>query len=104
MQRSTASRTIADPASRPAHAHHQTHDGVDQRKCMELRLAQSDCALREALDEGQTSRAKLRQVFDTIPALAWCNLPDGPNEFMNKRWHQYTGLSPEESHGWGWRT
>jgi formate hydrogenlyase transcriptional activator len=42
-------------------------------------------------------------VIDTIPTLAWCNLPDGPNEFLNKRWHEYTGLSPEESHGWGWQ-
>jgi formate hydrogenlyase transcriptional activator len=23
-------------------------------------------------------------------------------EFLNKRWHDYTGLSPEESPGWGW--
>src|SRR6202022_3468033 len=23
--------------------------------------------------------------------------------FLNKRWHDYTGLSPEESHGWGWQ-
>src|SRR6266571_5153149 len=22
----------------------------------------------------------------------------------NRRWHEYTGLSPEESHGWGWQT
>jgi len=43
-------------------------------------------------------------VIDTIPALAWCNLPDGPNEFLSKGWHEYTGLSPEESHGWGWQT
>ncbi|HYT19757.1 MAG TPA: sigma 54-interacting transcriptional regulator, partial [Candidatus Polarisedimenticolia bacterium] len=42
-------------------------------------------------------------VIDTIPTLAWCNLPDGSNEFLNKRWHDYTGLSPEESHGWGWQ-
>ena len=45
----------------------------------------------------------MRQVIDTIPTLAWCNLPDGPNEFLNKGWHEYTGLSPEESHGWGWQ-
>ena len=37
------------------------------------------------------------------PTLAWCNLPDGPNEFLNKRWHDYTGLLPESSHGWGWQ-
>src|SRR5437016_13547645 len=22
---------------------------------------------------------------------------------LNKKWHEYTGLSPEESHGWGWQ-
>ncbi len=42
-------------------------------------------------------------MIDTIPTLAWCNLSDGPNEFLNKKWHEYTGLSPEESHGWGWQ-
>jgi steroid delta-isomerase-like uncharacterized protein len=60
-------------------------------------------ALRSALDEVQKSESKLRQVIDAIPALAWCNLPDGPNEFLNKGWHEYTGLSEEESHGWGWQ-
>jgi formate hydrogenlyase transcriptional activator len=60
-------------------------------------------ALRSALDQVQKSEAKLRQVIDTIPTLAWCNLPDGPNEFLSKRWHDYTGLSHEESHGWGWK-
>jgi steroid delta-isomerase-like uncharacterized protein len=51
----------------------------------------------------QKSESKLRQVIDAIPALAWCNLPDGPNEFLSKPWHEYTGLSPEESQGWGWQ-
>jgi PAS domain S-box-containing protein len=61
-------------------------------------------ALRNALYEIQKSESKLRQVIDAIPALAWCNLPDGPNEFLNKGWHEYTGLSAEESHGWAWQT
>ena len=60
-------------------------------------------ALRTALDEIKNSETRLRQVIDAIPTLAWCNLPDGPNEFLNKRWHEYTGLSPEESNGWGWQ-
>jgi formate hydrogenlyase transcriptional activator len=59
--------------------------------------------LSDALDQVQKSEARLRQVIDTIPTMAWCNLPDGPNEFLNKEWHDYTGLSPEESHGWGWQ-
>ncbi len=55
------------------------------------------------IDDRKKSESKLRQVIDAIPALAWCNLPDGPNEFLNKRWHEYTGLSPEQSRGWGWQ-
>src|SRR5271170_8159242 len=65
---------------------------------------QSEEALTRALGELKNSERKLRQVIDTIPTLAWCNLPDGSNEFLNKRWHEYTGLSPEESAGWGWQT
>jgi PAS domain S-box-containing protein len=58
---------------------------------------------KQALEQVQKSEARLRQVIDTIPTLAWCNLAAGPNEFLNKAWHEYTGLSPEESHGWGWQ-
>src|SRR6267154_6670753 len=60
--------------------------------------------LENALLESRESEAQLRRIIDTIPALAWCNLPDGSNEFLNKRWHDYTGLSPEESGGSGWQT
>src|SRR3989454_5801542 len=63
----------------------------------------SDQALRNAVALLQKSEAKLRQVIDTIPTLAWCNLAHGPNEFLNKRWHEYTGLSPEESNDWAWQ-
>src|SRR5215813_12569058 len=47
--------------------------------------------------------APLRKIIDTIPALVWCGLPDVSKEFFNQRWHDYTGLSPEEAHGWGWK-
>ena len=60
-------------------------------------------ALERALDELKNSESKLRRVIDTIPTLAWSILPDGSNEFLNKRWHEYTGLSPKESHGSGWQ-
>jgi PAS domain S-box-containing protein len=63
-------------------------------------LAISNACAEQAL---QSSEHNLAAVIDTIPTLAWCNLPDGSNEFLNKRWHEYTGLSPEESHGWGWQ-
>jgi len=84
---------------------------LDQRiaeRALELtsaneQLHDARTALEKAFDEIKRSEAKLRQVIDAIPTIAWCNLPDGPNEFLNKSWHEYTGLSPEQSHGWGWQ-
>lgn len=58
---------------------------------------------KQAEEALRKSELKLWQVIDTIPALAWCSFPDGPNEFLNKRWHDYTGLTPEQSAGWGWQ-
>src|SRR5262245_50375562 len=49
------------------------------------------------------SDAQLRRIVDAIPVLAWCNLPDGSNEFLNQRWQDYTGLSQQEASGWGWQ-
>ncbi|HEX2714684.1 MAG TPA: PAS domain-containing protein, partial [Candidatus Acidoferrales bacterium] len=59
--------------------------------------------LEKALNEVKKSKGELQEFIDTIPTLAWCNLPDGSNEFLNQRWHDYTGLSPQEAHGWGWK-
>ena len=67
------------------------------------RLHETRSALEKASDEIKRSEAKLGRVIDAIPTIAWCNLPDGPNEFLNKSWHEYTGLSPEQSRGWGWQ-
>src|SRR5882724_10976007 len=49
--------------------------------------------LEQALQESRDSEARLRKIIDTIPTLAWCNLSDGSNDFVNQRWSDYTGLS-----------
>src|SRR5258706_13689163 len=55
------------------------------------------------LSAARATDAELRRIIDTIPVLAWCNLPDGSNEFLNQRWQDYTGLSQREASGWGWK-
>src|SRR5438445_6732636 len=45
----------------------------------------------------------LRLTIDAIPVLAWCNGPDGSNEFLNQRWLDYTGLTIDQARGWGWK-
>ena len=69
---------------------------IADRQVVENRLLKSEESLKR-------SEIRLRQVIDTIPTLSWCALPDGPSEFLSKTWHDFTGLSPEEALGWGWR-
>src|ERR1700733_7312225 len=59
--------------------------------------------LEQTLAEARLSEAWLRRIIDAIPTQAHCNLADGTNEFSNKRWQEYTGLSSEESSGLGWQ-
>ena len=58
--------------------------------------------IEQVFSEMHPSEAQLRNMIDTIPALAWCCLPDGANEFANRRWLDYTGLSRAETLGQGW--
>src|SRR5882672_10938435 len=48
-------------------------------------------------------REEARRMLDYLPVLSWRGLPDGSKDFFNHRWHEYTGLSPEQAHGSGWQ-
>jgi formate hydrogenlyase transcriptional activator len=56
-----------------------------------------------SIPEFDSAESSLRRVIDAIPALAWCATTDGTMEFLNRQWHDYTGLSPEETKGWGYQ-
>jgi PAS domain S-box-containing protein len=58
--------------------------------------------LSHDLEEIRKSEARLRHI-DTIPVLVWSNLADGPNDFSNQWWQDYTGISSEGARGWGWQ-
>jgi formate hydrogenlyase transcriptional activator len=45
----------------------------------------------------------IRLIVDRVPAFTWSAHADGSVEFVNQRWREYAGLSPEESQGWGWQ-
>jgi PAS domain S-box-containing protein len=70
----------------------------------------SDRARREALnakraeDAARRSEEGLREVIETMPAMAWSALPDGSNAFVNRQWAEYTGLSAEQTADSGWRS
>jgi PAS domain S-box-containing protein len=45
---------------------------------------------------------QVRTLIDTIPTLVWTARPNGSADFFNRRWLDYSGLSPEAAQGWGW--
>ncbi len=46
---------------------------------------------------------ELIQLFaDSLPHLAWMTDRTGSVNWLNRRWHEYTGASVGASRGWGW--
>jgi PAS domain S-box-containing protein len=54
-------------------------------------------------DDGSASAAELRAFIDSMPALAWSCRPDGSAEFINQRFHEYSGLSTDWIYE-GWKS
>ena len=81
----------------------QLIEGAAHVALIAVQSDRSRTALQQAYQEIKQSEARLRKIIDTIPTLAWCSLPDGTGEFWNRRWHEYTGLTPEAVRGWGWQ-
>lgn len=50
----------------------------------------------------QAWEKSFRIAIDTIPGLAWFGSADGPVEFLNRQWCDYSGISLDEALGWGW--
>ncbi len=60
---------------------------------------------RKAAEEGlRESEADFRALADNIPQLAWMARPDGTLYWYNRRWYEFTGATPEQSLGGGWRS
>lgn len=46
--------------------------------------------------------AQFRLLSEAIPQIVWTATPDGSLDYYNQRWFDYTGLTLEETQGWGW--
>ncbi len=56
----------------------------------------AELALRESED-------RFRTLANSIPQLAWIADPDGQVTWYNRRWHEYTGTTPEQMQRLGWQ-
>ena len=59
--------------------------------------------LQKSNKELEVSEERFHDLADNIPNLAWMANADGWIFWYNKQWYEYTGTTPEEMEGWGWR-
>ena len=59
---------------------------------------------KQAEEALQASERNFASIINTIPTLAWSARPDGCCDFLSQGWLDFTGLTTEEAHGWGWLT
>ncbi len=46
---------------------------------------------------------KFRAMADAMPQMVWTARADGFIDYYNQQWFDYTGLTLEETQGWGWK-
>ena len=63
---------------------------VDVRKIGEIALLESN--------------RQFEILADSIPQMVWMANPDGFIFWYNARWYTYTGTTPEQMQGWGWKS
>ncbi len=45
---------------------------------------------------------KFRSLTDAIPLIVWTANPNGDLDYYNRQWEIYTGMTVEQTKGWGW--
>jgi PAS domain S-box-containing protein len=59
---------------------------------------------QRAEDARRESEAQFRTLANAIPQLCWMANADGWIFWYNRRWYEYTGTTPEQMEGWGWKS
>jgi PAS domain S-box-containing protein len=59
---------------------------------------------KRAEEAARQSENELRALIENIPAMVFIALPGPSNAFASLRWREYTGLSPQDTAGFGWQS
>jgi PAS domain S-box-containing protein len=68
-----------------------------------MSVSRSEAELQATLEKLRESEEHYRTLVDTMPQIAWMADADGSFIYYNRRWFEYTGMTPERSQGWGWQ-
>ncbi|HEX8773442.1 MAG TPA: ATP-binding protein [Pyrinomonadaceae bacterium] len=68
-----------------------------------MSLSPSETELQATLDKLRQSEQYYRALADTMPQIVWTADAEGSFDYYNRRWFEYTGMTPEQTLGWGWQ-
>lgn len=77
-------------------------DATERRRA-EKERAQLLQRAQTAQADAEASEQRYRLLIEAIPPIVWTARPDGWFDYYNQRWFDYTGLTLEETEGWGWK-
>jgi diguanylate cyclase (GGDEF)-like protein/PAS domain S-box-containing protein len=59
-------------------------------------------AQRAVVTAAREGEMYFRTLAEAVPEMIWTATPDGAMDFFNSQWTDYTGLTVDQSRGWGW--
>ncbi len=72
-------------------------------------LAAANRALKRQIDDGRRAEEELARTVqrhrftnDSVPQIVWTAGPGGKIDYFNRRFHEYTGMTMEQSRDGGW--
>ena len=77
------------------------NDATDQRLQI-LEINRDITARKQAEADLSDSEQRYRTLADAMPLVVWTATPDGKLDYYSQRWFDYTGMTLEQSSGWGW--
>lgn len=95
IERPDGRRVLAIGSARPTFAADGTRLGAVLTVRDDTARAANEAALR-------ASEERFRTLADVLPAFVWFASPDGALHYLNDRWYEYTGQTPDAALPSGW--
>lgn len=80
-----------------------TNTDIDDQKRVQEELMASVSLLEARSAKLSSSEARFRVLTEVMPQIVWTAQPDGFLDYYNRHWVEYTGMTIEQTQGWGWQ-